>query len=336
MLALLALACLAAMAAYAMWKYASRQTTTSADEEQWTQGATVATVATVYGNINLSACPTLQPDTQLRIQRAICGSDCAATVIVLHGLGDSGPGWYGHVRRTLQRGPVLQATRFILPLANRRCVTALGNVLLPAWFDVLSMDPHGREDETGVRDACQRVRDLIRLEMERGVPPSSIALLGFSQGGAVALATALTSEVPLAGVVALSAYLPARSFVQAHATATGLAIPIVRGNLCAWPPCVCGRSHILCWATFWGAWLRAWRRCNIMAMATRSCRLRMASRRRVCCELWAPLSSSARCVASGMAPRRTSCSTCITLLNRASPRLWRQQSCAASALRRHS
>lgn len=89
-----------------------------------------------------------------------------------------------------------------------RAVTINNGFRMRAWYDIKSFDFNQRADETGVRESILQVEALIARENERGVPTSHIFLVGFSQGGAIALATGLRSKTSLAGIVALSTYLP--------------------------------------------------------------------------------------------------------------------------------
>ncbi|AWP17091.1 putative acyl-protein thioesterase 1-like [Scophthalmus maximus] len=89
---------------------------------------------------------------------------------------------------------------------------------MPSWFDIYGLSPDANEDETGIKRASQNIKALIDQEVRNGIPSHRIILGGFSQGGALSLYTALTTQQKLAGVVALSCWLPLRnSFPQASA-----------------------------------------------------------------------------------------------------------------------
>lgn len=79
---------------------------------------------------------------------------------------------------------------------------------MPAWFDLMSLDDKGPEDEAGIKKSREYVQSLIKKEVDNGIDPSRIVLGGFSQGGALALYTSLTCDRPVAGVIALSCWLP--------------------------------------------------------------------------------------------------------------------------------
>jgi phospholipase/carboxylesterase len=129
------------------------------------------------------------------------------TVLMLHGLGDSGHGW-APVAPQLVR-PGWPAVRFVFPHAPEQPVTVNGGLRMPAWYDILDLENiDSRADEAGVLRSAAQVEALIDREAERGVPRSRLILAGFSQGGAIAMAVALANPKPLAGLVALSTYLP--------------------------------------------------------------------------------------------------------------------------------
>lgn len=130
-------------------------------------------------------------------------SQHTATLIFLHGLGDSGHGWAPQISN-IKPGCV----KLICPSANKMAVTLNSGVQMPAWFDLKSFNPNGPEDEAGVKAAAAYVNSLIEAEVEAGIPSARIILGGFSQGGALSLYTALTSRHKLAGVVVLSCWMP--------------------------------------------------------------------------------------------------------------------------------
>ncbi len=127
-------------------------------------------------------------------------------VIWLHGLGADGYDFEPLVR---DWGLTEQlAARFVLPHAPRRPVTLNGGMVMRAWYDIYDLNFRSGEDREGIESARQHLLDLIAREQARGIASKHIVLAGFSQGGAVALHTALRYAQPLAGVLALSSYLP--------------------------------------------------------------------------------------------------------------------------------
>ncbi len=128
------------------------------------------------------------------------------TVLWLHGLGADGHDFAPIVPELVR--PHWPAVRFVFPHAPVRAVTINNGLSMRAWYDIAGMDFASRADAAGVAESVTQVEALIAREAERGVPPSRLVLAGFSQGGAVTLAAGLRREQPLAGLVALSTYLP--------------------------------------------------------------------------------------------------------------------------------
>ena len=130
----------------------------------------------------------------------------AASIIWLHGLGADGYDFVPLVRQLeLLQAP---AARYVFPHAPTRPVTINGGYVMRAWYDILGNDLVRREDEQGIETSGQQVEALIEREVERGTPRARIVLAGFSQGGAITLHTGLRQREPLAGLLALSTYLP--------------------------------------------------------------------------------------------------------------------------------
>lgn len=151
------------------------------------------------------------------------------SVIWLHGLGADGHDFEPIVPEL--RMPASLALRFVFPHAPMRPVTINGGMSMRAWFDILSLDRNGLADETGVRESAVILESLIAREQERGIATDKIVIAGFSQGGAVALHVALRSKQRLAGLMALSSYLPASSRVQQAAGSTDLPVFMAHGSL---------------------------------------------------------------------------------------------------------
>lgn len=128
------------------------------------------------------------------------------SVIWLHGLGADGHDFVPLIPELVRPG--WPAIRFVFPHAPMRAVTINGGMRMRAWYDILDMELANRADVQGVAESVAQIDALIAREGERGVPPERIVLAGFSQGGAITLATGIRREQPLAGLVALSTYLP--------------------------------------------------------------------------------------------------------------------------------
>lgn len=125
------------------------------------------------------------------------------TVIWLHGLGASGHDFEPLV-------PLLGLTqnlRFLFPHAPEKPVTINGGMVMPSWYDILSMGFLRRVSWPEVEASVQALKDFIAAEAQKGIPSERIILAGFSQGGAIVLQTALRLETKLAGILALSTYL---------------------------------------------------------------------------------------------------------------------------------
>lgn len=128
-----------------------------------------------------------------------------ATVIVLHGLGDSGHGFYP-IAEALQL-PAELGVKFIFPHAPEQPVTINGGMRMPSWYDIKSLDLDKRADEAGVRESADKVKALLDAEIAIGIAPERIVLAGFSQGGVVTLHLAPRLPYRLAGIMALSTYM---------------------------------------------------------------------------------------------------------------------------------
>ena len=148
----------------------------------------------------------------------------AWSVLWLHGLGADGHDFAPIVPELLR--PDWPGIRFVFPHAPVRPVTINGGVPMRAWYDIKSLSADDRADEEGVRASMAEIDALIARERDRGVPPERLLLVGFSQGGAMALASGLRREAPVAGIAALSAYLPLGSRTAAEMTPAGKATPV--------------------------------------------------------------------------------------------------------------
>ncbi len=139
-----------------------------------------------------------------------------ASVIWMHGLGADGNDFVPIVNELDLSGA--PAIRFVFPHAPMRPVTINNGYVMRAWYDVSfgDLEGHSRKaDEKGVRESQAQIGALIARENGRGIAANRIVLAGFSQGGAVALQTGLRYPEALAGVMALSTYLPlAESFTK--------------------------------------------------------------------------------------------------------------------------
>lgn len=151
----------------------------------------------------------------------------AASIIWLHGLGADGHDFEPVVEELGLAPPV----RFVFPHAPFRPVTVNGGLSMRAWYDIVSLDDTKAEDEAGILASASAVERLVSKELARGVPALRIVLAGFSQGGAMALHVALRYRRRLAGVLALSTYLPLAETLsrQKSAENAGLEIFMAHG-----------------------------------------------------------------------------------------------------------
>jgi len=128
------------------------------------------------------------------------------SIIWLHGLGADGHDFAPIVPELVR--PHWPALRVVFPHAPVRPITINNGVPMRGWYDIVGMDFRSRADMDGVRASVLELDALIAREIERGIAAERIFLAGFSQGGAVILTAALARTEPLAGLIALSTYLP--------------------------------------------------------------------------------------------------------------------------------
>ena len=158
---------------------------------------------------------------------APCGA-AVATVILLHGLGADGHDFAPMVAELDL--PSDHGVRFVFPHAPERAVTINGGMVMPAWYDIAEVDITARQDSAGIRTSAARLVDLIDRERGRGIDAQRLVVAGFSQGGAIALHAGLRYPLPLAGILALSTYLPLAGDLAAEASAANRDAPIFMGH----------------------------------------------------------------------------------------------------------
>jgi phospholipase/carboxylesterase len=156
------------------------------------------------------------------------GPNPTASIIILHGLGADGND-FAPICKELELAAVGDV-RCVLPHAPTRPVTINGGHVMRAWYDVLGADLVRREDEAGLRASLREVQALIRQERERGVAANRIVLAGFSQGGAMTLLAGLRHDERLAGLVALSGYLPLAATTAAERHTANADVPIFQAH----------------------------------------------------------------------------------------------------------
>jgi phospholipase/carboxylesterase len=157
-------------------------------------------------------------DTPIEITNS---NNPTASVIWLHGLGADGHDFV----------PVIELLdlpyiRFILPHAPYREVTINNGYEMRAWYDLYGLSRDCKQDEAGIRETQAQIEGLIEKELSRGIPSHRIALAGFSQGGAIVLHTGLRYQKKLAGLIALSTYLPLKSMLTTEKSLANQQTPI--------------------------------------------------------------------------------------------------------------
>ena len=147
-----------------------------------------------------------------------------ASVIWLHGLGDTGHGWSAAVPELAL--PSSLRVRFLFPHAPSMPVTINQGYVMPAWYDLRAADVNARADVAGVRASRARIEALIAAEEARGVKARRIVLAGFSQGGVIALYAGLRHPERLAGIVGLSTYVVDPESLAGEASPANRDVPI--------------------------------------------------------------------------------------------------------------
>lgn len=147
------------------------------------------------------------------------------SIIWLHGLGADSNDFAPVVTELEKLG--VHHCRFIFPNAPVQAVTINGGMKMRSWYDITSLDFESREqDSVGIQASADRVKALIQRENDREVPTEKIMLAGFSQGGAVVLHTTIRLKKKIAGVIALSTYLPLADTIAGEKTDANQQTPV--------------------------------------------------------------------------------------------------------------
>ncbi|HKL64344.1 MAG TPA: alpha/beta fold hydrolase [Woeseiaceae bacterium] len=152
------------------------------------------------------------------------GEEPAGSVVWLHGLGADGHDFEPVVPEL--RLPADLPLRFVFPHAPIRPVTINAGMRMRAWYDIVAIDRSARQDEEGIRASAAATVELIEREQRRGMPAERIVLAGFSQGGAIAIHTALRHAERLAGLIALSTWMPLGETLAVEASAANRDLPV--------------------------------------------------------------------------------------------------------------
>lgn len=155
------------------------------------------------------------------------GPNPESVVIWLHGLGADGHDFEPVVPQFKNPNKDIQ---FIFPHAPIQAVTINGGMQMRSWYDIKMMDIGKMPDEVGIRESEQKVLELIDAQIKNGFKAEQIVLAGFSQGGAIALHTSVRTQHKLAGVVALSCYLPIAEKLQSEQSGQNLKTPYFMGH----------------------------------------------------------------------------------------------------------
>jgi phospholipase/carboxylesterase len=152
------------------------------------------------------------------------GADPRFAVIWLHGLGADGNDFGPIVPELVAKD--WPAIRFVFPHAPKRPITVNGGMPMRAWYDITGMEIANRQDEAGIRASMLQLEALIAREVERGIPASRIFLAGFSQGAAMVLSGGLRHTDALAGIIALSGYLPLEKQLAEERSPANARVPL--------------------------------------------------------------------------------------------------------------
>lgn len=166
-----------------------------------------------YTQTSNSSCVEITPDVP-----------AVGSVIWLHGLGADGHDFAFIVPQF--HLPAHLPLRFVFPHAPLKPVTINNGYVMRAWFDLYSMQIDQRIDEAGIADSVNLLGQLIKNEHDKGIPTEKIILAGFSQGAVIALLAGLNSPQKLAGVIALSGYLPNAAQVAMNKSRANQTIPV--------------------------------------------------------------------------------------------------------------
>ena len=165
------------------------------------------------------------------IERQHGSSTPTHAVIWLHGLGATADDFVPVL-------PYLQlsdehSVRFVFPQAPDRPITVNGGYVMPGWYDIKGMDITDKEDRPGMKESQATLESLITTQEALGIPSENILLVGFSQGGAVAYYTGIRSQKKIAGILALSTYLPFLKEAETEHSRVNIGAPIMamHGNL---------------------------------------------------------------------------------------------------------
>ncbi|KAF0730712.1 hypothetical protein Ae201684_011827 [Aphanomyces euteiches] len=150
-----------------------------------------------------------------------------ASLIFIHGLGDTAYGWVDSVAHISQTLPHLKC---ILPTAKTQPVSLNMGMPMPSWYDIQSLSDREGDPCSGIEESQSRVQKIIQDEVDAGIPLSRIVLGGFSQGGAMSLYTGYQMTQPLGGILVLSGYLPNQAGFHAEEASKNVPLLMCHGE----------------------------------------------------------------------------------------------------------
>jgi phospholipase/carboxylesterase len=150
------------------------------------------------------------------------------TVILLHGLGADGNDFVSIVAELeiITHLPL----RFVFPNAPKRAITINNGYVMPAWYDIVSMEMNQRADRKGIDESVKQIQQIIEHEKTLGISEDKIIMAGFSQGAVIAMVTGIFHLQKLKGILALSGYLPYTTTDLQQAPAANHQTPIFLGH----------------------------------------------------------------------------------------------------------
>lgn len=185
------------------------------------------------GNTTTSPVNTSQPSANpsaAALPRVVLetGPNPKHCIVWLHGLGADGYDFVAVAKELDQLG--LPATRFVFPHAPKIPVSINGGYVMPAWYDIRHTALDREEDEAGVRQSQAQIEALVEEQLALGFAAHNLVLAGFSQGGAIAYQVALRGQHALAGVLALSTYMPCAGSLAQEQTLQSQSTPFFVGH----------------------------------------------------------------------------------------------------------
>lgn len=152
------------------------------------------------------------------------------SLIIFHGLGDSGSGW-SFLAEYLQRDPAFAQTKFIFPNSPNIPITVNGGTTMPGWFDILDWNlKSSNVDSPGFLKSLKSVENFVKEEIDEGMDPSNIIVGGFSQGAALALASSVTLPVKIGGFISLSGFCPTPTVINEIKNEFNISTPLFHGH----------------------------------------------------------------------------------------------------------